>query len=48
MNSAWAKFTLSNLQLYRWRGTSYLYRLVGLLDAWRQSNYHRSYWVRPL
>ncbi|EGJ33302.1 MULTISPECIES: IctB family putative bicarbonate transporter [Moorena] len=38
MNSAWAKFTLSNLQLYRWRGTSYLYRLVGLLDAWRQSS----------
>ncbi|NEO24607.1 MAG: putative bicarbonate transporter, IctB family, partial [Moorea sp. SIO4A5] len=38
MNSAWQRFTLSNLQLYRWRGTSYLYRLVGLLDSWRQSS----------
>lgn len=39
MNSAWQQFTLSNLRLHQWRGASYLYRLVGLLQAWRQGSW---------
>lgn len=39
MNSAWQHFTLSNLRLHQWRGASYLYRLVGLLQAWRRGSW---------
>jgi len=38
MNSVWQQFTLSNLHLYQWRGASYLYRLVGLLQSWRRDS----------
>lgn len=39
MNSAWQQLTLSNLPLYRWRSASYLYRLVGSLQAWRNGSW---------
>lgn len=39
MNSVWQQFTLSNLHLYQWRGASYLYRLVGLLQSWRRGSW---------
>ena len=39
MNSVWQQFTLSNLRLYPWRSSSYLYRLVGLLQMWRRSSW---------
>ena len=39
MNSVWQQFTLSHLSLSRWRGASYLYRLVGLLHSWRQGSW---------
>lgn len=39
MNSAWQQFTLSNLHLYQWRGASYLYRVVGLLQSWRRGSW---------
>ncbi|HAJ64773.1 MAG TPA: putative bicarbonate transporter, IctB family [Cyanobacteria bacterium UBA8543] len=39
MNSVWQKFTLSNLRLYQWRGASYLYKLVGLLQSWRRGSW---------
>ncbi len=39
MYSAWQRFTLSDLNLYRWRGASFLYRLVGLLSGWRQGSW---------
>jgi len=39
MNSVWQGFTLSDLPLYQWRASSYLYRLVGPLQAWRQSSW---------
>jgi len=42
MNSVWQQFTLSNLQLYQWRGASYLYQLVGRLQSWRQGS-----WLMP-
>jgi putative inorganic carbon (hco3(-)) transporter len=42
MNSVWQQFTLSNLPLYQWRSASYLYRLVGLLQGWRQGS-----WLMP-
>lgn len=35
----WQNFTLSQMQLYRWHYGSYLYRLVGMLNAWRQGSY---------
>ncbi|NET57925.1 MAG: putative bicarbonate transporter, IctB family [Symploca sp. SIO2E6] len=35
----WQQLTLSNLRLYQWRGGSYVYKLVGLLQAWRQSSW---------
>ena len=40
--NAWQQLTLSNLPLYRWRTASYLYRLVGLLENWRQGS-----WLLP-
>ncbi|NES82997.1 MAG: putative bicarbonate transporter, IctB family [Moorea sp. SIO2B7] len=39
MNSAWARFVLSDLYLSQWRGASYLYRLVGLFSPWRQGSW---------
>ncbi|MBD1921049.1 putative bicarbonate transporter, IctB family [Microcoleus sp. FACHB-831] len=36
--TVWQQFTLSDLPLYQWQGSSYLYRLVGPLSAWRRSS----------
>ena len=47
MNSVWQQLTLSNLQLYQWRGASYLYRLVGLLQSWRRGSYVMQ-WAEPI
>ncbi|MGQ4649367.1 IctB family putative bicarbonate transporter [Lyngbya aestuarii] len=47
MNSVWQQFTLSNLPIYRWRGSSYLYRLVGLLQSWRQGSW-LLHWAEPM
>jgi putative inorganic carbon (HCO3(-)) transporter len=47
MNSAWQQFTLSNLHLYQWRGASYLYRLVGLLQSWRRGSWLMQ-WAEPI
>lgn len=47
MNSVWQQLTLSNLQIYQWRGASYLYRLVGLLQSWRRGSYVMQ-WAEPI
>ncbi|MFB2972517.1 IctB family putative bicarbonate transporter [Aerosakkonema sp. BLCC-F183] len=47
MNAVWQQLTLSNLPLYRWRNASYLSRLVGLLQAWRQGSWLMR-WAEPL
>jgi putative inorganic carbon (hco3(-)) transporter len=47
MNSVWQQFTLSNLRLYQWRGASYLYRLVGLLQSWRRDSWLLQ-WAEPI
>ncbi|MFW6263924.1 MAG: putative bicarbonate transporter, IctB family, partial [Cyanobacteriota bacterium] len=47
MNAAWQRFALSNLSLYRWRGGSYFYKLVGLLHAWRQGTWLLQ-WAEPI
>ena len=47
MNSVWQQFTLSNLHLYQWRGASYLYRVVGLLQAWRRDSWLLQ-WSEPI
>jgi putative inorganic carbon (hco3(-)) transporter len=47
MTSAWQQFTLSNLHLYQWRGASYLYRLVGLVQSWRRGSWLLQ-WAEPL
>lgn len=47
MNSVWQHFTLSNLQLYQWRGASYLYQLVGLLQSWRRGSWLMQ-WAEPM
>lgn len=47
MNSVWERLTLSDLPLYQWRGSSYLYRLVGPLQAWRQSS-RLMQWADPI
>ena len=47
MNSVWAKFTLSDLHLEQWRGTSYLYRLVGIEALWREGSWLLQ-WAEPL
>jgi putative inorganic carbon (HCO3(-)) transporter len=39
MNAAWSKLTLSNVQLDRWRGGSYFYKLIGCLASWRQGSW---------
>ena len=47
MNSVWQQFTLSNLHLYQWRGASYLYKLVGLLQSWRRGSWLMQ-WAEPI
>ena len=47
MNSVWQQLTLSNLRLYQWRGASYLYKLVGLLQSWRQGSWVMQ-WAEPI
>jgi len=47
MNAAWQRLTLTRLSLARWRGGSYLYRLVGLLASWRQGSWLLQ-WAEPL
>ncbi len=47
MNSVWQQLTLSNLHLYQWRGASYLYQLVGLLQSWRRSSWLLQ-WAEPI
>lgn len=47
MNSVWQQVTLSNLHLYQWRGASYLYRLVGLLQSWRRGSWLLQ-WAEPI
>ncbi|NEP12964.1 MAG: putative bicarbonate transporter, IctB family [Symploca sp. SIO2C1] len=43
----WQQFTLANLRLYQWRGGSYLYKLVGLLQVWRQGSWLLQ-WAEPI
>ena len=47
MNPVWQQLTLSQMPLYRWRSASYLYRLVGLLQAWRHNSWLMQ-WSEPL
>lgn len=47
MNSVWQQLTLSNLQVYQWRGASYLYHLVGLLRSWRRGSWLLQ-WSEPI
>jgi len=47
MNSVWQQVTLSNLPLHQWRETSYVYRLVGSLQEWRQSSWLMQ-WAEPI
>ncbi|MBR8831645.1 MAG: hypothetical protein N5P05_001084 [Chroococcopsis gigantea SAG 12.99] len=47
MNAVWKQFTLLNFSPSRWRGGSYLYRLVGLLTHWRQGSWFMP-WAEPL
>ncbi|MBW4442761.1 MAG: IctB family putative bicarbonate transporter [Plectolyngbya sp. WJT66-NPBG17] len=39
MNSVWQQVTLSTLPLREWRQVSYVYRLVGSLQTWRQQSW---------
>ncbi|HEY9875443.1 MAG TPA: IctB family putative bicarbonate transporter [Candidatus Obscuribacterales bacterium] len=47
MNSVWQQFTLSDLPLYKWQGSSYLSRLIGVLQGWRQSSWLMQ-WAEPI
>lgn len=47
MNAVWKQFTLLNFSPSRWRGGSYLYRLVGSLSSWRQGSWLAP-WAEPL
>ena len=47
MNAIWQQLTLLNLRLYQWRGGSYLYKLVGLLQTWRQGSWLLQ-WAKPI
>ena len=42
MHSIWQQFTLSQIQVRQWRGSSYVYHLVGLLRSWRKTS-----WLLP-
>lgn len=39
MNSAWSKFTLSDVPVDRWRGGSFIYRAIGSLSSWQQGSW---------
>lgn len=39
MNAMWQRLTLSQLPLSEWRGASLIYRVVGMLYAWRSSSW---------
>jgi len=39
MTSPWELLTLTNFSPQQWRGSSYLYRLVGIWQSWRSSSY---------
>ena len=43
-DSLWTKLVLSNLQFYQWRGGSYLYGWVGLVQSWRKSSWLLQQW----
>lgn len=47
MNFIWQRFTLSDLSLDRWRDTSYLSQLVGILQRWRSSSMLMQ-WAEPI
>jgi putative inorganic carbon (hco3(-)) transporter len=47
MNSVWQQVTLTTLPLHRWRSASYLYRLVGPLQAWRKRSLLMQ-WAEPI
>jgi putative inorganic carbon (hco3(-)) transporter len=47
MNAVWQQLTLSNLTLYQWHRASFLYRLVGLLQAWRRGSWLMQ-WAFPM
>ena len=47
MNAIWQQLTLLNLRLYQWRGGSYLYKLVGILQTWRQGSWLLQ-WAEPI
>ncbi|NEO25606.1 MAG: putative bicarbonate transporter, IctB family [Kamptonema sp. SIO4C4] len=47
MNLTWRRITLNDLSLSRWRGGSYLYRLVGFLGRWREGSWLLQ-WAEPL
>lgn len=47
MISAWQQLTLSSISIAQWRGSSYLYHLVGLLRTWRKGSWLLQ-WAEPL
>ena len=47
MAAVWRQFVLANLHPARWRGASYIYRLVGLLQPWRQESWLLR-WSQPI
>ncbi|MDB9313193.1 IctB family putative bicarbonate transporter [Spirulina sp. CS-785/01] len=47
MNETWQRIALRDLSLSRWRGGSYLYRLVGFLGRWRTGSWLLQ-WAEPL
>ena len=47
MAAVWRQFVLANLHPARWRGSSYIYRLVGLLQPWRQESWLLR-WSQPI
>ena len=47
MYSVWQRFALSDLALYQWLSASYLYRLVGIVQSWRQSSWLLQ-WTEPI
>lgn len=47
LSSVWQQFTLENLSLYKWRSSSFLYRLTGCLQNWRQGSWLMQ-WSEPI
>ena len=37
--SAWSRLTLVGFSPAQWRGSSYLYRLIGFFGSWRQNSW---------